>query len=214
MSDPHSPTRARDSLPPAVSFAPKAYGIWFNPSRPKIVAFFGFVCLAIGYVGFVMKGAGLPALFMDMKWLNPNYKPIPYNRVQFTVTVFIVLIDLLIHLVCIAGAIGTLKMRHWGRKTLIAYAVGGIVFTLLKTAWQISMFDFMIDYQLSTTTQPVDHQQMQNQQFFALIVMTIVQLLWLGLVIVLLTNRYIRGRFDDSENGVLVIADEWQSRSV
>lgn len=211
MSD--QPSRSRDSLPPVIHNTSASYGIWFHPLRPKIIAFFGFICLAIGYVGFVTKGAGLPAIFMDMKWLNPDYKPLPYNRVQFTVTAFIVFTDLLFHLVCIAGAIGTLKMRHWGRKTLLWYAILGSVFTLIKAAWQISMFDFMIDFQRSTTTQPlIDRATMENRQFFALIVMTLIQLVWSALLVVLLTNRYIRGRFDEAEGGK-TRASEWVSQA-
>lgn len=174
----------------------------------------GFLCLAIGYVGFVLKGTQLPALFFPekMKALNPAYVPIPYDRVQFSIATLSIILSMFISLFAIAGAIGTLRLKHWGRRTLIWYAIVGAVFTLAKSAWQASMFDFMIDYQLSTTTQPLfDRATMENRQFFALIVMTGVQLLWAAIVIVILTNRYIVSTFDAAENNELAPQSDWQS---
>ncbi len=173
----------------------------------------GFLCLALGYVGFVLKGASLPALFSDMKWLNPEYKPMPLDRVQFSIYASMIFVDLFIHLVCIAGAIGLLKMRHWGRRTLIWYAGIGAVYLLIKTAWQIHMFDFMLDFQLSTTTQPLfDRETMANRQFFALVVMTAIQLAWSAALILLLTNRFIVDRFTAAEAGILPPAEsDWRS---
>lgn len=177
----------------------------------------GFLCLAVGYVGFVLKGTQLPALFFPekMKALNPSFIPIPYDRVQFSIATLTILAGMLISLFAIAGAIGTLRMKHWGRRTLIWYAIVGAVFTLAKSAWQASMFDFMLDYQLSTTTQPLfDRATMENRQFFALIVMTGVQLLWAAIVIVLLNNRYIVSTFDAAESGTPIGPSDWESRNV
>jgi hypothetical protein len=203
LSDAPQNFRQRESPPTAT------HSIWFQPDRPKIVAMLGFLCLAIGYVGFVMKGAQLPSLFSDMKWLNPDYKPIPYNRVQYSIAALLLLSSMLLSLIAIAGAIGTLKLRHWGRRTLIWYAIIGAMYTLAKTGWQISMFDFMLDFQLSTTTQPLfDRETMANRQFFALIVMTGIQLAWSAGIVLLLTNRYIMSRFDTAEGAS---GGDWQS---
>ncbi len=207
MSDSPTSSRPRSTLPHAVP-----QGIWYRPDRPKIVGMAGWFCAAIGYVGFIMKGSQLPALFSDMKWLNPEYKPIPYNREQFTIAALILFAEMAIALLCIAGALGTLKMRHWGRRTLIKYALIGAGFTIAKTIWQIHMFDFMLDYQLSVTTQPVDRHMLENRQYFALMVMTGVRLLWFTGLLVLLTNHHIVESFDASEGGRGIRrSDDWES---
>ena len=71
-----------------------------------------------------------------------------------------------------------------------------VVLTVLKTGWQIQMFDFMLDYQISLTTQPVDRDVAGNRQFFALIVSGIAQLLWPAIVVSILTRRHVKDAFD------------------
>ena len=178
--------------------------------RPKIIGFVGWVCAGIGYMSFVLKGAQLPSYFMDMRWLNPNFVPPPYSRGQFTIAVSILLAEMLLGLVSIAAGLGSLKLREWGRKLLIVYGIASIVLTLLKASWQIAMFDFMLDYQLSTTTQPIDRASIENPQFFALIVSSIVQLFWPTLVIVIATRRSVRDAFDAARLGGGV-SDGWRS---
>lgn len=172
----------------------------------------GFLCLAVGYVGFVMKCAQLPVLFFDMKWLNPEFKPIPYSREQFTIAALSLFLGIAISILCATGAVGALKMRHWGRRLLLWYAILGAAYTLAKSAWQISMFDFMLDFQLSTTTQPLfDRATMENRQFFALVVMTIIQLAWFASLVLLLTNRWVKESFDAAEGGTVHARGDWES---
>lgn len=205
---PNPITRGRDSLPPGVY-----RGIWYRPDRPRIVGMAAWICVAIGYLGFLLKGSQLPSLFMkDMTWLNPNWKPMPFSREQFAIVVLILIAEMILSLVCIAGAMGALRMKHWGRRTLIWYALIGAVMTLGKAAWQVSMFDFMLDYQMSTTTQPVDRASLENIQFLNLIIMTIVMLAWSGILLVLMKNRFIVESFDLADPRARHAAsDDWQS---
>jgi hypothetical protein len=50
---------------------------------------------------------------------------------------------------------------------------------------------------------------MENRQFFALIVMTGIQLLWAAAVIVLLANRWVVSCFDAAQGGMA--GEDWQS---
>lgn len=210
MSELPPTSRSRLPLPP-----PAKRGLFFNPDRPKIVGMAAWFCMAIGYVGTVMKTAQLPVLFFpeQMKKLNPNFIPIPYSREQFSIAVFSLLIGIAISIGCIVAAVGTLKLRQWGRRGIIWYAIIGAVATLAKSAWQMRMFDFMIEFQLSTTTQPVDRQLMENRQFFALIVMTIVQLVWFGGLILVMSNHWVRERFDAVNARTAPASADWQSRA-
>lgn len=180
--------------------------------RPKIVGFIGWICAGLGYVGFVVKGGMLPSYFMDMKWLNPEWRPMPYSRGQFATAVTIHLLDMAYALVAIAAGLGTLKLREWGRRLVVYYALAGVPFILLKAAWQVWMFDFMLDYQISTTTQPVDRTSMGNMQFFALLVTTGAQLLWCAILASIMTRQYIKDVFAAATFGA-VPDNDWRSDS-
>lgn len=171
--------------------------------RPKAVGFIGWICAGLGYASFIMKGSQLPSYFFPdkMKWINPEWKPPPFSHGQFTIAVLILFSEMFIGLICMSGGLGCLKLREWGRKLAITYAVTSIILTIAKSAWQISMFDFMIEYQRSMTTQPVTLDAAGNMRYFALIVMSGIQLLWPLLVIILLTRRYVRDAFDAARFG-------------
>ena len=206
------PNRIKD-LPPTT---PLDYQASTRRHRPKIIGFVGWITAGIGYLSFVLKGAQLPSYFFP-EWvksaINPAWTPPPYSRGQFAIAVSILLAELLLALVAVAGGLGSLKLREWGRRLLIAYGVAAILLTLVKSAWQISMFDFMLDYQISTTTQPVNRASMENPQFFALILSSIVQLFWPIFVIIIATRRYVRDAFDAARLGG-GSSDGWQSPKV
>ena len=187
-------TRLRD-LPPELAPAAIEYGLWNRPDRPKVVGIIGWVSAAVGYLAFVFKASQLPSHFMDMTWLNPDFKPPPYSREQFAGIVFLLIAEMLLGLACIAGALGTLKMREWGRRLLISYALAALVLSVLKAIFQFHYFDFMVQYQLSSTTQPIDRRQFENAQFFNLIVATAMMPVWPLLVLGILTRRHVKQAF-------------------
>lgn len=181
--------------------------------RPKIVGIVGWVCAGIGYASFFLKGSQLPSYFaQDMlkKYVNPDWKPPALSRGQFSIAVSILFAEMFVALICMSGGLGALKMREWGRRLLIIYGITAIVLTLLKGAWQISMFDVMLDYQISATTQPYDRTAGGNAQFFALIVSTVSQLLWPAIVLSIVTRRYVKDAFDAARLGDGT-SDGWRS---
>lgn len=204
-------TRRLDHLPPATPLDYAAAAP--RRRRPKIVGFIGWVCAGLGYASFIMKGSQLPSYFIPdkLKWMNPDWKPPQLSRGDFTIAVSFLLIEMLVGLVCMSAGIGCLKMREWGRRLAIVYAVVSIVLTILKCVWQVHMFDFMLDYQQSMTTQPFDRELAGNREFFALISMSVMSLFWPLIVISILTRRHIKDIFANLEGADDSQAADWGS---
>ena len=212
-------TRLRD-LPRAQAATlhprPAPQGIWNRPDRPFVVGVLGWVCAAIGYVSFFLKGSQLPSYFIDMKWLNPAWKPMPLTRYQFLANITLLLAEMALALLAIAGGLGCLKLREWARRTLFWYAIAGIALGLLKFIYQMSTFDQQIDFRISTTSEAVDRNLLANREFFYLATTTLMtSLIWPLLVLAILTRRHVRKAFDQA-NGVpgttpLGTGDEWRS---
>jgi hypothetical protein len=192
--------RRFEDLPPV---SPLEEGAPARRRRPKIVGFIGWICAGLGYASFILKGSQLPSLLVPekMKWMNPDWKPPPFSHGQFTIAVFILLAEMFVGLICMSGGLGCLKLREWGRKLLIAYGIASIILTIAKSAWQIAMFDFMIEYQRSMTTQPVMQDATGNLRYLALIIMAGAQLMWPLIVISILTRRHVKDAFDAARLG-------------
>lgn len=193
--------RRIEELPPST---PIDFDATPRRRRPKIVGLIGWICAGLGYASFILKGAQLPSYFfpeMLQKYVNAQWHPPHLSRGQFTIAVFVLFAEIAVGLICMSGALGALKMREWGRKLLLIYAALSVLLTIVKTAWQIYMFDFMLDYQISLTTQPVDRELAGNRQFFALIVSGFAQLLWPAIVASILTRRHVKDAFDAARLG-------------
>lgn len=196
------PSRLRD-LPRtqgAVLHQTGDYGMWNRPDRPLVVGVIGWICAAIGYFTFFLKGSQLPAAIgMDMSWLTPGYKPMPLTRFQFMANISILLVDMAIGLMAIAGGLGVLRLREWARRTLVYYALIGLAFGLLRTIYQIAMLDAQIDFQISTTTEAVDRNAFGNTQFFYLITTAMMGGVWSLLVLGIMTRGHVRKAFNNAE---------------
>src|SRR5688500_3491335 len=93
-------------------------GIWNRADRPFVVGLIGWLCAGIGYFSFFLRGAQLPSYFMDMKWLNPAWQPMQLTRWQFMGNVSILIAEMLVALLAIAGGLGALKLKEWARRAL------------------------------------------------------------------------------------------------
>jgi hypothetical protein len=191
--------RRLENLPPVTPLDDGAT----RPRRPKIVGFIGWICAGLGYASLILKGSQLPSYFVPekMKAINPEWKPPPFSREEFTIAVFILFAEMFVGVICMSGGLGCLKLREWGRKLVIGYGILSITLTIAKSAWQIHMFDFMIEYQRSMTTQPITEDVTGNLRYFALIVSAIAQLLWPLIVISILTRPHIKDVFDAARLG-------------
>lgn len=190
-------TRRLRDLPPAEYPPIRAThdGIWNRPDRPKLVGIVGWICAAVGYLAFILKGGTLVRYFSDMKWLNPNYVAPVLTRNQYAAEVFLVLADMAVGLLAIAAGLGALKVREWGRRLLIWYAIAALVVGLLKAIYQFASFDSMLDHAIAASTQPVDRPTAENREFFFLISATLMMAIWPILVIVVATRRHVREAF-------------------
>ena len=168
-----------------------------------MIGFIGWICAGLGYASLILKGSQLPSYFFPekLKAINPEWKPPPLSREEFTIAVLILFAEMFVGVICMSGGLGALKLREWGRKLLIGYGVLSIVLTIAKSAWQIHMFDFMIEYQRSMTTQPITQDETGNLRYFALIVSATAQLLWPLIVISILTRPHMKDRFDAARLG-------------
>jgi hypothetical protein len=188
-------------LPSAAGLPPENYGIWYRSDRPRVVGIIGWVCAAIGYGAFVLKAPQLLIYFWPsiLKSVNADWVPMQLSRGQFAASVFILLAELALALFTIAAGLGALKMKEWGRRSLVWYALLAAVLTVIKTGWQIFMFDTMLDYHATTTTQPFDRQTAGNAQFVVLLIMAAVQLLWAAMVASLMTRMYVKEAYAKAE---------------
>lgn len=200
MNEPNEPevpvtTRRLRDLPPSLQTPAAHAGIWNRPDRPKIVGIVGWVTAGLGYLNFVIKGGFLFHYFSDMKWLNPNYVPRVLTRGQFAAEVSLTLADMAIGLLAIAAGLGALKLREWGRRSLIYYAIASLTLGLLRAIYQFSSFDAMMDGAIAAATQPVNRQSAENREFFVLISATVMMAVWPILVLMISTRRYVRAAF-------------------
>lgn len=211
-------TRKRADLPPefAGAVAPRHTGIWNRPDRPRIVGIIGWVCAAIGYLSFVIKLAQMPSFFFPdlMKAFNPNYVLPPYTRGQFLGSVLILLAEALIGLLAIAGGLGSLKLREWGRRLILAYAVAALAMSVVRGVFQYVTFDAMLDNAIAASTQPIDRQAAENAQFFYFVTSTMMFAVWPLLVITIMSRRHVRQAFARAQGTPLPedsSPDAWRS---
>ena len=219
MNEPHDPphdlpvtTRRLRDLPP--SLAPARHdGLWNRPDRPKIVGILGWITVAIGYLSFILKGGGSIRYFSDMKWLDPGYVAPVLTRNQYAAEVSLVLAELAIGLLAIAAGLGTLKLREWGRRLLIAYALAALATGALKAIYQFASFDGLVARTVAAATQPIDRQAVENRGFFILITFTLMSAVWPLIVLTLATRRHVSDAFARADAGMSddVDVDAWRS---
>jgi hypothetical protein len=179
---------------------------WRRPDRPWQLSAIGYVGMAIGYIGFLLKGVTLVMQFVPVDVIRKNLNP-DFNRDvtegEFTVSVISLAIGMVLSLLSLAGGIGLLKMRRWGRKTMRVYAVGAIIMTLLLAGWSFSNFDRRFQQQVSAgrLEDGVDLQQERNLAMLRQVINPPALLIWPLAIITILGRRPIVEAIERAERG-------------
>jgi len=165
------------------------------PQPPPAVRWIGYLSLAIGYFGLTLKPVALAPLFFDLRRIKPDYVAPQYTPAEFTYVVLYALIGAAVSAVALAGGLGVLKMRPWGRTLLLAYATCAVVLTLVTAAYGIAQFDRATELVVASSTQPVDVPRLRNFQMFFLVSGTLARLLWPAILLTVLTRPHVKRAF-------------------
>jgi len=207
--------RLRD-LPPSLHAPAASAGIWNRPDRPKIVGIVGWVTAAIGYVSFILKLSQLPVFFFPehMKVFNPNFVLPPYTRGQFAGSVLLLMAEAIVGLIAIAGGLGSLKLREWGRRAILVYGGAALVLSVVRGVFQYVTFDAMLDGMIAASTQPIDRHAAENSQFFFFLTSTAMFAVWPAIVLTTMTRRHVRQAFARTQGEPLAddaAGNDWRS---
>jgi hypothetical protein len=98
---------------------------------------------------------------------------------------------MVLSLLSLAGGIGLLKMRRWGRQTMRLYAIGAIVMTLLMAGWGVSNFERRFQQQVTAgrLEEGVDLQQERNLAMLRQVIQPVALLVWPMAIITILGRR-------------------------
>lgn len=179
--------------------------VWRNPNRPWQLSLIGYFCVVIGYIGILWKIPSNSNLFLNadlLRKVNPNYVDIPYSAFEYVFVLSMVLIGTVVSFIALAGGIGTLKLRAWGRKAVIIYASCAIALTLAKCVWSFVRFDDDVGRMISSTTQPVDPEAARRSRATVLVFGTLAQLIAPMAMLTILNRRVIRDVFDARKKGL------------
>lgn len=167
---------------------------WRRPDRPWQLSTIGYVGMAMGYIGFLLKGVTLVMQFVPVDVIRKNLNP-DFNRdvtpTEFTISVLSLGIGMVLSLLSLAGGIGLLKMRRWGRQTMRLYAIGAIVMTLLMAGWGVSNFERRFQQQVTAgrLEEGVDLQQERNLAMLRQVIQPVALLVWPMAIITILGRR-------------------------
>ncbi len=115
------------------NYASPNFGVPTNP-RPTsvtVLAIIGIIwaailllCNGFAMIGLVMMQSGLP---------NPMFDEIRSNTFVWLVQIIVPVVGLINAVALMAGSIGALGLKPWGRSLMVIYAVVAIVIGLLNT---------------------------------------------------------------------------------
>jgi hypothetical protein len=177
-------------------------GAWRDPARPWVVSVIGYVSIAFGYIFFLLKGAYLLVQFVDESWIRENVN-VDFARpditpLEFLIGVLILLVGIGLSLASLAGGIGLLKLRQWGRRLVMLYAIGAITMTILVGIWKLARVDREIELAMQSTTRPVEGFNIDEQRNFVFansVIQPIVMLVWPITILTILTRAHVRKAF-------------------
>lgn len=190
----------------AVSYRP-AEGVWRRPDRPGAVSVISYVLIGLGYVGFLLKGVFLVVSFLDVETLrgfNPDFNRPELTRAEFAISTLQYVAGMLVSLTALAGGIGLLKMRGWGRRLAIAYAVAALLMTVSNGVWKLATFDRQFELMVQSNTRmmadpSVSVADRKNKQFTVWLLAPIAQLMLPGAILGILTRRHIIEAFNEAQ---------------
>lgn len=188
-----------------ITYKPERGTVWRNPNRPWQLSLIGYFCVVVGYIGIVWKIPSNSKLFLSADFLrkvNPSYVDVPYSAFEYVFVLSMVLIGTIVSLVALAGGIGVLKMREWGRKAILIYATCAIILTLAKCVSSAMRFEEDVQRMIASTTQPVDPEAARRSRATVLVFGTLSQLVAPMAMLTILNRRVIREVFDGRKKGL------------
>ncbi|HQY89453.1 MAG TPA: hypothetical protein PK402_12445 [Tepidisphaeraceae bacterium] len=187
-----------------VTYKQSAGTVWRNPNRPWQLSLIGYFCVIVGYFGVILKIPTSAPLFVSTEFLrkfNPSFPEQHYGAVEYVYALTTVLVGTIVSFIAIAGGIGVLKLRAWGRKCVIIYASAAIVMTLVKCVWTATHFEAEVARIVAATTQttqpiePADPEAVRRSRATVLFFGTISQLVAPAAMLTILRRRPIREAF-------------------
>lgn len=94
-----------------------------------ILAALALLCTPFQFIGLLVD-TGLP---------NPQVDAIKENTLILALTIGVSVIGLLMAVVLLASSIGSLKLKPWARKGMIAYSIITIILTIVNTVVQVAV---------------------------------------------------------------------------
>jgi hypothetical protein len=173
-------------------------GIWSNPARPRPLTIIAYISVALGYVGFLLKTSTFAVLTLLSETfirqnINPNYVAPDISPGEFAFAAAVGFAGLITSLLSLAGGIGLLKMRRWGRSLLMMYAAAALTLVLVNGIRNVATFDRRFELSLSATTRPDEQQELadtKNQTFLVSLVAPVALMIWPAAVLSILTRPY------------------------
>jgi hypothetical protein len=122
-------------MPPG---APLYYEPPRRSPRPTAVTVLAILGIVIGSFGVLCKPPGLLPLFVDLSAMMPGGVKNPMLDAQrndpllFAWTLGSILVGTAISVLLLSGSIGSLYLRPWARKAMVAYTVAAVAMTVIN----------------------------------------------------------------------------------
>ena len=188
-----------------ITYKPANGTVWRNPNRPWQLSLIGYFCVVVGYIGIVWKIPSNSSLFISTEFLkkvNPSFIEPKYTSIEYVYSLATVLLGTLVSIIALAGGIGVLKLRPWGRKFIIIYATSAIFMTIVKCGWGTIFFDNQVDRIIQSTTQPVERESVERAQTTVITFGTPAELVAPIAMLTILNRRAIREVFNGRKKGL------------
>ena len=166
-----------------------------RPGSVKVIAILAIIFGSLGALGGVCSVGQYLGLQLTP---NPVIDGIRGDRLMYGVTVASLVAHLAISVVQLLAGVAALKLRPFGRKGLIGYAVVNIVMTIAGLVLNVTLFQnrsAMILKQAGAANPVLNSPGFQLYLQFATYVLPLIVLIWPGLVWFFMTRRDVKEVF-------------------
>jgi hypothetical protein len=165
--------------------------IWTRQDRPKMLGLLGYLCLALGYVGFILFGTGLFPFFVDARKLNPKYIYPDVTPFENLAAMLYLVFMAILCLTLLAGGIGLLRMKFWGKRVVTICACVMLSLIVLKFLDLSIRLDRHADLQMQATTQPLVANEVKQALLMHGLISSAMFAVFPLIALTILTRRYI-----------------------
>ena len=167
--------------------------------RPTSVTVLAIIGIIWGGIQLLCNGVGIFGLLMLEKLTQASGQPNPMvdamqeSPALMPVMMGAVILRLVLSIVLVAGSIGALSLKGWGRSAMLAYAWALVVVTIVETVVAATMTLPAIQKHLPSD--PAMRQQMMAQQYGSMFCGPIIGLIYPIFVLVYMNKPHVKAAF-------------------